>query len=372
MGTVNIKNEAEPSTPETGYSEIYVDPTSKKLSTKDDAGTVTDYNAASKLKSATTKIDIESSPAPTVGQVLKATSDSAATWQDEAGGASGGPQPISSTEPLASALAANEVEFYINEDANTINFKLKYADGTVKRAVLPLFASAAWGTLKQYTLDNVDDYFSSEVTGSELGISGSSAFTIALTLNFDMTATDQAYLFSLFSGTSTGKVELLWLNSVFRFNVGANYTQASPTRADKNYHIVLVYDGALSTDITRAKIYVDAVDETVSASGTIPSTMNTEIADSKPAIGQRYAPVASTYFNGSVREVSIYNKALSSSEVSTLYNSGAYSDPLAISGCVSSWWFGDNPTDNLVTVVDNVGANNLDGQSLDDGVITSV
>jgi len=43
MGTIEIDNTTEPDTPDSGLTEIYVDSTSKKLSTKDDAGTVTDY-----------------------------------------------------------------------------------------------------------------------------------------------------------------------------------------------------------------------------------------------------------------------------------------------------------------------------------------
>jgi len=45
MGKIKITNEAEPATPASGTSEVYVDSTSKKLSTKDDTGTVTEYGA---------------------------------------------------------------------------------------------------------------------------------------------------------------------------------------------------------------------------------------------------------------------------------------------------------------------------------------
>ena len=45
MGKIKLDNEAEPSTPTSGDTLIYVDSTSKKLSTKDDAGAVTEYGA---------------------------------------------------------------------------------------------------------------------------------------------------------------------------------------------------------------------------------------------------------------------------------------------------------------------------------------
>ena len=44
MGTIDIDNTTEPDTPASGISEIYIDSSSKKLSTKDDAGVVTDYS----------------------------------------------------------------------------------------------------------------------------------------------------------------------------------------------------------------------------------------------------------------------------------------------------------------------------------------
>ena len=278
----------------------------------------------------------------------------------------------SASTPVASSMSTNTVKYYIDESANTLNFKLKYSDGSIKRAKLPLYDAPDWATAKQYTLDNVDDYFESPTTtGESLGISGSTAFSINIIVNFDMSATDTCIMFSLFAGTGTGKVEMTWLNSQFRFQVDGAYTIASPTRSDKDYHICLVYDGALGTDIARAKIYVDGSDATASASGTIPSVVNTEIADSILGLFSRTG-IPANYFNGSVKEVSIYNKALSSAEVTSLYNSGSYSDPTAISGCRSSWWFGDNTSDNLVKVVDNVGDNDLDCKNLDDGVITSV
>ena len=46
------------------------------------------------LKSATTTIDVVSATAPTVGQVLTATSSTSATWQDATGGGGGGPNVV--------------------------------------------------------------------------------------------------------------------------------------------------------------------------------------------------------------------------------------------------------------------------------------
>lgn len=46
MGKLTTQNNTEPDTPSSGYTEVYVDSTSKRLSTKDDTGTVVEYGAA--------------------------------------------------------------------------------------------------------------------------------------------------------------------------------------------------------------------------------------------------------------------------------------------------------------------------------------
>jgi len=92
MTKLIIKNDTTPSTPESGKTALYIDSTTKKLVSKDDAGVETSYDeagvaaSADALNSATTIVDVASSTAPTSGQVLTATSDSAATWQTPTGG----------------------------------------------------------------------------------------------------------------------------------------------------------------------------------------------------------------------------------------------------------------------------------------------
>jgi len=153
MSKITLKNDTTPDTPESGKTEIFVDTVTKKIHSIDDTGTETEYGSGGggggsgdvvgpasavdnnvvmfdgitgklikdsglslsgtntgdqtsvsgnsgstdALKSATTTIDVVSSTAPTVGQVLTATSDSAATWQDASGGGGLTP-PVSSTD----------------------------------------------------------------------------------------------------------------------------------------------------------------------------------------------------------------------------------------------------------------------------------
>lgn len=142
MTKILMKNATTPDTPPSGSTAIYVDSTTKKLISKDDAGTETSYDAditstsgltdstdkrfmsdaqeavldatsgtntgdqttvsgtsgnTDALNSATTIVDVSAATAPTNGQVLTATSSTTATWQT--GGGSGDfSGPASSTD----------------------------------------------------------------------------------------------------------------------------------------------------------------------------------------------------------------------------------------------------------------------------------
>lgn len=53
-----------------------------------------------------------------------------------------------------------------------------------------------------------------------------------------------------------------------------------------------------------------------------------------------------------------------------LLPSGSFADPHSVSGCISSWWFGDNGDDDEFKVYDNVGINHLDCINIEDADIT--
>ncbi len=83
------------------------------------------------------------------------------------------------------------------------------------------------------------------------------------------------------------------------------------------HHIVVVYSG------TNAKVYVDNVER---VSGTI-NQINT--SSQQPLYVGRYAGSSSFYFVGRVDDIRIFNRVLSTSEVSELYNDrwGIFVDP---------------------------------------------
>lgn len=82
------------------------------------------------------------------------------------------------------------------------------------------------------------------------------------------------------------------------------------------YHLVMTFDGTQSTNATKLLCYVNGVQQTLTFSGTIPSTLTSS------AYGQ-YIGVENNaggaFFNGLIDEVIIESRALTPAEVSTYY-----------------------------------------------------
>ncbi len=81
------------------------------------------------------------------------------------------------------------------------------------------------------------------------------------------------------------------------------------------YHIVLVYDGTLAS-AQRAKLFVDGVLDVTSTES------SSSITDTSSNLVLGFLTAGSAYFKGGIDDTRIYNRALSTSEVNRLYNSG--------------------------------------------------
>jgi hypothetical protein len=88
------------------------------------------------------------------------------------------------------------------------------------------------------------------------------------------------------------------------------------------YHIVAVYNGSGATNADKLKVYIDNIQKTLTFSGTLPSrTGLTNTANF--TIGKMQS---TTYYNGNIDEVLIWNRSLSPLEVTDLYNRGLATD----------------------------------------------
>lgn len=84
-------------------------------------------------------------------------------------------------------------------------------------------------------------------------------------------------------------------------------------------HVVFVYDGTLSSNADKAKIYLNGVSSYSSSNGTIPSV--TTNSTSNLNIGY-FGGSLSRFFNGIIDEVGVWNRSLTPSEISIIYNGG--------------------------------------------------
>ena len=108
---------------------------------------------------------------------------------------------------------------------------------------------------------------------------------------------------------------------------------------NKWHHFVCTWNA-----VDKLKIYINGVlsNETnsVNANSALPSSTN--ILE----IGRR----VSTYFNGNIDNVSLYNSELSQSDVTNIYNGGT---PTTISGAVAHWKMGEDANFTSNWLVDN-------------------
>lgn len=86
------------------------------------------------------------------------------------------------------------------------------------------------------------------------------------------------------------------------------------------YHLVLIYDGTLSGNANRLKLYINGVQKTLSFTGTIPASLQNSSADLKFG---KFGGSLTRYFNGAFDEASIASRAWTAAEVAELYQSGA-------------------------------------------------
>jgi hypothetical protein len=109
-------------------------------------------------------------------------------------------------------------------------------------------------------------------------------------------------------------------NTAFFVGVGSNNVGyfADPVTNGNWGHFVVVFDGSQGTNAGRLKIYANGTNQTLTFGGTIPASIGTGGQLGAWRIG--WAKVWST---GDFDEMHIYDRVLTSGEVTTLYNSGA-------------------------------------------------
>lgn len=140
--------------------------------------------------------------------------------------------------------------------------------------------------------------------------------------------TDTAWILQT-SYTSSDRLVFFVSNAVN--DIGSNYIATNAVwTASVWHHVVVVYDGTLSTATDRAKIYIDGVLQTVTMTGTIPSTLRDSGAPLQ--LSRMFDPgTGNRYFNGKIDEFKLFDRSFSSDEVKAEYDAGVAGNTAGLS-----------------------------------------
>lgn len=116
--------------------------------------------------------------------------------------------------------------------------------------------------------------------------------------------------------TTTGGVRFYIASS--SLDGGSNFGESSGGSIVQNEwaHVVAVFDGSGVSDATRAKVYINGIQQSMTFTGTIAASL----ADTTAPVELGQVAYAHSMLPGLLDEVRIYNSALTASEVQTLYN----------------------------------------------------
>ena len=182
------------------------------------------------------------------------------------------------------------------------------------------------------------------------GLNGVSQATISFWLN-SSNVNQNGHIFGNRTGNTGLAMQFFTNNTSYIYINGETKTFTTSSYFSNNtwHNFILVFDGSLGTN-DRLKAYVDGdliTFSSVSSTTLLTSTNNFLLG---------FAP-GGAYFNGSLSNVAIYNTALTSSQVSTLFNFGTPETNISFSP--QAWWKLDDQ--NAITDSSgngNTGTNN--------------
>ena len=212
--------------------------------------------------------------------------------------------------------AANRAS-YIPDATTSFNTTNLSQSGSLENEVgflQPPISSSCWN------FDGTDDYLD---VGSIAIVNSVSNFSFSCwikTPSFSVngyvlgrTGTSNIYESVLMYVKTTGQI-------VFNVYYGAQQTVNSIS-LNTWTHIACVYDGSLSTNNLKGKIYINGVLETnTTIGGTIPSATGPGLGTNFNIGARGKSTGPANFFTGNIANVQIYNRSLSSTEVLHNYN----------------------------------------------------
>ena len=208
-----------------------------------------------------------------------------------------------------------------------------------------------------FDFDGANDYlhFQSGNFGTDLEATGSVSMWVKLD---SMSANGFLWQIKAEEGTDN-QIILLWNNAagVIRGNVKFGGTtnvvdSGSGLENDGNWHHVAMTwnSGSKTASQNYVRLYIDGSETDNDAIG---NTWSDESGHAGFIIGRNDIQ-SNAYFNGHMNDIAFFSDVLTSSEVSTIYNSGSPKDEEAHSGLIAYYTM-ENYSDSDTTLVDDSG-----------------
>jgi len=248
----------------------------------------------------------------------------------------------SSTRPASPAAG----KAYFETDTN----KIIVWDGTAWTEIASDNAPVSFTNTYSVSLDGTNDYM--EIGSSSL-TDGLTALTVSLWFNQPVSQNK-----NLFGSRSSGGINgQLYGNDIYFFLTGDGSLRIDPgTDIATNtwHHLAFVFDGSQSASADKMKGYFNGteltqVTNTITGSSITSTTNNLRVGSDTLVTNQA--------FNGLIDEFALINSALSSSAISSIYNSGVAAD-LTSHSPIGWWRMGDNDSGTGTTITDQGSAGN--------------
>ena len=198
------------------------------------------------------------------------------------------------------------------------------------------------GIANNYSMsfDGTNDYIDAGTgLGNSLGNSYSGDLSISIWFKATSIGTADG-LFSINNGNGVfGPIQIYFYSNRLYFRVqptqsGWNYISIPFTDTTSWHHLTVVYKSGSQSN---SKMYLDGADISTNSGGSFPTTLDFD--GIKTLIGYYYSD--SYLFNGSIDEVAIWNTALTSTQVSEIYNATGTNltkDLTTVSGSNLIYW----------------------------------
>jgi len=204
--------------------------------------------------------------------------------------------------------------------------------------------------------DGTNDYGSVAGTTVNGYFEYNTPFSFSIWVKPDAVTGEKTFFSTRDSGASYRGFLVEALNAGFLGQLNTNALQptlqsASAFASNTWAHIVIVYSGA--SNFSGYKFYLNGTDTATGSSTAYAATTVTSVN------AQFCNDPQSSYFNGKIGDSAVFNVALTSGQVTEIYNSGNGIDmtTVSVASNVKHWWqMGDGAGDTGTTVVDQIGS----------------